>query len=212
MPMGLHGPGVDPAALSWPVERGPLAHEAPLVADGEAPAYSIWSWKRPSEGAPQASLLVVAQPEEQRLAEQVAQLVRGRVGVAEDLGLRLRALEAGVIDEEVDRSLDADLAAMEADVEDDPAGPPDRVGVHREARLGADVEALLAHHLLGVHAPALDELRGVDEDAHQRGVGVGAEELEVVPGVASWMLVFEIEERLCSRIAPGLPSTDGVTM
>ena len=32
------------------------------------------------------------------------------------------------------------------------------------------------------------------------------------PGNASWMLVLLIEARLCSRIAAGSPSTDGVTM
>ena len=58
-----------------------------------------------------------------------------------------------------------DLAAVHPDVEDDPAGPPDRVGVHVQPEVRGVVEALLAHHLLGVHAPALDELRGVGQRA-----------------------------------------------
>ena len=32
------------------------------------------------------------------------------------------------------------------------------------------------------------------------------------PGKASWMLVLLMDARLCSRIAPGSPSTEGVTM
>ena len=64
-----------------------------------------------------------------------------------------------------DRLVDGDLAAVHPDVEDDPARPPDRVRVHVQPEVRGVVEALLAHHLLGVHAPALDELRGVGQRA-----------------------------------------------
>ena len=45
------------------------------------------------------------------------------------------------------------------------------------------VEALLAHHLLGVHAPALDELRGLGEHPGQRRVMRRDRELQVVARV-----------------------------
>ena len=45
------------------------------------------------------------------------------------------------------------------------------------------VEAVLAHHQLRVHAPALDELRGVGQQARQRRVAAGDVELEVVAGI-----------------------------
>ena len=100
-----------------------------------------------------------------------------------DLGPRVGALEAGVLDEEVGRLLDGQLAAMHPDVEDDPAGPPDRVRVHDHAEAGVVVEALLAHHQLGVHAPALDELGGVGQQPRQRRMATRDVELEVVARV-----------------------------
>ena len=51
------------------------------------------------------------------------------------------------------------------------------------AELRAVVEALLAHHLLAVHAPALDELGGVDLGAGQRRVARGERELQVMARV-----------------------------
>ena len=44
------------------------------------------------------------------------------------------------------------------------------------------------------------------------GRSSAAESCRWWPGYASWMLVLEIDAQLCSRIAPGSPSTDGVTM
>ena len=60
---------------------------------------------------------------------------------------------------------------------------PDGIGVHRRAEGGSGVEALLAHHLLGVHAPALDELGGVGEHPGQARVLRRDGELEVVARV-----------------------------
>ena len=82
---------------------------------------------------------------------------------------RIRLLEAGVLDEEPRRLLHGDLTAVHAHVEDDPARPPDRVRVEDQAEARIVVEAVLAHHQLGVHAPALDELGGVGEQPRQRG-------------------------------------------
>ena len=74
---------------------------------GSEPLRSSVSWKALSEKpSPSAALLVVAQPQEQDLAQQVAELVRRRVGVAVDLGLGVGVLEAGVLDQEVDRLVD----------------------------------------------------------------------------------------------------------
>jgi hypothetical protein len=60
------------------------------------------------------------------------------------------------------------------------AGPPDGVGVHGEAEGRPVVETLLAHHLLGVHAPPLHELRGIALEPRERRVLRGHGELEVV--------------------------------
>ena len=65
--------------------------------------------------------LVLAQPQQQDLAQQVAQRVGRRVRVAMDLGRRVGSLEARVLDQELDRLADIDLAPMKPDVEDDPA-------------------------------------------------------------------------------------------
>ena len=48
---------------------------------------------------------------------------------------------------------------------------------------GPGVEALLAHHQLAVHPPALDELGGVGQQPGQRRVPAGGVELEVVARV-----------------------------
>ena len=135
------------------------------------------------EGVAETGLLVGPQPEEEDLAEQVRELVGRRVRVAPDLGPGIRFLEARLLDEEPDGLVDADLAAVHADVEDDPAGPPDRVRVQVEAEVGGRIEALLAHHLLGVHPPSLDELRGVGHQPGHRRVAVGDAQLEVVAGI-----------------------------
>ena len=138
---------------------------------GRLPWSSIASWNAPSvKLRAQPSLLVVAQAQQEHLAQQVRQLVGRRVGVALDLGRGVRSLEAGLVDHEVDRVVDADLAAVKLDVKDDPAGSPDGVGVHHHPVLERRVEALLAHHLLAVHGPALDELRRVDEHANEARV------------------------------------------
>ena len=80
-------------------------------------------------------------------------------------------------------------------------------------KFGGGVEALLAHHLLGVHPPALDELRGVGQQPGQRRVARSRRDSwRWWPGYASWMLVLLIELKLCSRIAFGSSPTDGVTM
>ena len=63
-----------------------------------------------------------------------------------------------------------------------------------EAVLRLGVEALLAHHLLGVHAPALDELGGVAQQARQRRMARAPRvSWRWWPGYASWMLVLLIE-------------------
>ena len=72
---------------------------------------------------------------------------------------------------------------MHPHVEDDPGRPPDRVRRERDPELGSVVEAVLAEHLLAVHAPALDELRRVDLGAGQRRMPRGKRELEVVARV-----------------------------
>ena len=135
------------------------------------------------EPRPESLLLVGPELQQQDLAEQVGELVGRRVRVAIDLRPGVRPLEARLVDEEVRRLLDADLAAVHPHVEDDPAGPPDRVRVQREAEVRGVVEALLAHHLLGVHAPALDELRRVGEEPGQARVAVGDRELEMMARV-----------------------------
>ena len=48
---------------------------------------------------------------------------------------------------------------------------------------GVVVEALLAHHQLGVHPPALDELGGVGQQAGERRMAAGDVELQVVARV-----------------------------
>ena len=120
--------------------------------------------------APLPSLLVGSQLEEQHLAEEIRKLVAGCVGIAAHLGPRIRLLEARVLDEEADRVVNADLAPVHANVEDDPARPPDRVRMHVQAEVGRIVEPLLAHQLLGVHGPPLDELGRVCHEARQRRV------------------------------------------
>src|SRR5690349_21508714 len=65
----------------------------------------------------ETTLLVGAQPEQQGPTEQVRERVRGPVGVPLDLGRGVRALEAGVLDEELGRLLRGQLAAMHPDVE-----------------------------------------------------------------------------------------------
>ena len=90
-----------------------------------------------AEPVAEAALLVGAELEQQHLAQQVGQLVGRRVGVAVDLGPGVGVLEAGVLDQEGDGLVDADLAAVHPDVEDDPAGPPDRVGVHVQPEVRA---------------------------------------------------------------------------
>src|SRR3990172_5460465 len=188
----LHGAG--PASGSRGGAIDPVrARRHGLVLAGQEPA--VEADRQPAvaeervveraerERAPQPPPLVVAQAEDQDLPEQVRKGVGRRRGVAPDLGQGVGALEPGVLDEEVGRRLDRDLAPMHPDVEDDPAGPPDRVRGERQAELRAIVEALLAHHLLAVHAPALDELRGVAEEPAQRRVPDRDRQLEVVARV-----------------------------
>ena len=141
------------------------------------------SWKRLSEkSAPEATPFVVSQPQDHDLAQQVAELVGRRRGVALDLRHGVGALEAGVADEEVDGVGDGDLASMETDVEDDPAGPPDGVGVEHETKGRRIVEALLAHDLLAVHAPALGELGRVGDGPDEAGMGDRRGQLQMVAG------------------------------
>ena len=67
------------------------------------------------------------------------------------------------------------------------------------------VEALLAHHLLGVHPPALDELRARRSASRvSDGWRFATASWRWWPGYASWMLVLLIELKLCSRIAFGI--------
>src|SRR3954470_21956913 len=149
-------PGADTSLDELAIE------EATMEADRQRPVsqqrvVKLLQRERIAEPSP----LVVAKTEDQHLPEQVAELVAGRVRVALDLGSRVRRLEGGVLDEEGDGFVYPDLTAVHPDVEDDPARPPDGVGRDVEPEVRRVVEALLAHHLLGVHPPALDELRGV---------------------------------------------------
>ena len=100
------------------------------------------------------------------------------------LGRGVGPLEAGLRDQEVDRVVDRDLAPMQPDVEDDPAGAPDRVRVHHHHVARVRVEPFLAHHLLAVHRPALDELRRVDERPHDARMPDRPHELQVVARVS----------------------------
>ena len=72
---------------------------------------------------------------------------------------------------------------MHPDVQDDPAGPPDRVRMHVEAEVRGGVEPLLPHHLLRIHPPAFDELGRIREEARERWMGVRHRELEMMSGV-----------------------------
>ena len=136
---------------------------------GSEPLRSSVSWKPlQRERVAEPALLVGAQLEEQRATEQVRQGIGRPVGVPLDLGAGVGPLEARLLDEEVDRLVDGQLAAVQPDVEDDPAGPPDRVGVEHQPEARVVVEAVLAHHQLRVHPPALDELGGVGHQPGQR--------------------------------------------
>ena len=74
------------------------------------------------------------------------------------------------------------------------------------------LEAVLAHHLLAVHAPALDELGRIHEQPRQGGRVQRGRELVVVARIRLVDAGVEMEAQLCSRMAPGSSSTDGVTM
>ena len=100
-----------------------------------------------------------------------------------DLGAGVRLLEARLLDQEADRLLDRHLAPVHPHVQDDPAGAPDRVRVHVQAEVRGVIEALLPHHLLAVHAPALDEFRGLDHEPRERRMAAGDRQLEVMARV-----------------------------
>ena len=195
-PDGRAGPVDGPRAAAVEVDRRDDLHRlsrptAPSPASarrwkliGSEPLRSRVSWKPLSENAlAEPALLVGAQAEQERPPEQVRQRIGRPVGVPAHLGGGVAALEPGLLDEEVRRLLDGQLAAVHPHVEDHPAGPPDGVGVEDDPEARVVVEAVLAHQQLGVHAPALDELGGVGQQAGQRRDPAGRVELEVVARV-----------------------------
>ena len=105
------------------------------------------------------------------------------------------------------------LAAVHPDVEDDPAGPPDRVGVQRRRGSAGRRRSPARASSARSTCPSPRRTRGRRPAAGSAtGAGGAASSWRWWPGYASWMLVLLIEARLCSRIAFGSPSTDGVTM
>ena len=87
------------------------------------------------------------------------------------------------MDEEVGGLVDAELAAVHADVQDDPARSPDRIGVHDQPERRIGVEAALPHEELRIHPPALDEFRGLGQHPGQRRVASRLIELQVMTRV-----------------------------
>src|SRR5207249_9823646 len=100
------GPGRDPAG------EDPTMEADRKRAVAEERVVEVAQRERVAE----ARLLVGPEREEEDLAEQVRELVRRGVRVAPDLGPGVRFLEARLLDEEPDRLVDADLAAVQSDV------------------------------------------------------------------------------------------------
>ena len=88
-----------------------------------------------------------------------------------------------MLDDEVDRFTERDLAPVHPHVQDDPARPPDRVGMHDDPEARVVVEAVLAHHQLRVHPPALGEFRRVGQQASERWMTPSRVQLQVVAGI-----------------------------
>src|ERR1022692_703430 len=95
------------------------------------------------ERATQPYALVRTKLQEQDLAQQVRQLIGGRVRITADLGPRVGGLEARLLDQPGFGLSHSDLASMHPDIEDDPAGSPDGIGVHAQPKIRFGVEAFL---------------------------------------------------------------------
>src|SRR5439155_4010982 len=97
---------------------------------------------------------------------------------------RSGTLHARLADEEVDGLVEAHLAPVQIDVDDDAASPPDLVRHLHELRLRVGAEAGFLHHVLAVVGPSFDRFHGIAEDARVRRIQAGARELEVVAWVS----------------------------
>src|SRR6266581_3922789 len=126
---------------------------------------------------------IVAQLDDEILADQIGQLVRWIVRVPLHLRDRARALHARFPHEEVDRLVERHLARVQVDVDQDSAGPPDLVEQLHEFRLRVGAESGLLHHVLAVMGPTLDRLRRVREDARVRRIQARARQLQMMPGI-----------------------------
>ena len=130
---------------------------------GSEPLRSSVSWKRLAgeNASPSRRCSSSRRPSSSDLAQQVRQLVGRACRCSSWTSARaFGRSKPRLLDQEVGRLVDAQLAAVHPDVEDDPAGPPDRVGVHDQAEARVVVEALLAHHLLASTCPSPRRTRG----------------------------------------------------
>src|SRR5437870_1105919 len=133
---------------------------------------------------PESLLHVVAQLDDEILADQVRQLVRRIVRVPFHFRDRAGALHPRLPHQEVDRLVEGHLARVQVDVDQDSAGPPDLVEELHELRLRVGAESGLLHHVLAVMGPALDRLRRVRQDAGVRRIQARARELQMMSGIS----------------------------
>src|SRR5437870_3127954 len=133
---------------------------------------------------PESLLHVVAQLDDEILADQVRQLVRRIVRVPFHLCDRAGALHPRLPHQEVDRLVEGHLARVQVDVDQDSAGPPDLVEELHELRLRVGAESGLLHHVLAVMGPALDRLRRIRQDAGVRWIQARVRELQVMSGIS----------------------------
>src|SRR5687767_464871 len=100
----------------------PLGQQPPLEADWQPALVEERVVKAAQcERRAESLLLVGTQAQQQLAAEEIGQRVGRPVRVPLDLGGSLRSFEAGLLDHEIGRLVDADLTTLEANVEDDPA-------------------------------------------------------------------------------------------
>ena len=195
-PSAVAGPVAAASAPAGSRPRRALAQQAAVEADRQrAVARAACRGSRAGENAaPRRRLLVGAELEQEDLAEQVRQLVGRRVRVAADLGPGVRGLEARLGDQEAGRVVDRDLAAVHPDVEDDPAGPPDRVGVHREPEVRGRRRSPARASSARSTCPSPRRTRARRSASRvSDGWPFATASWRWWPGYASWMLVLLIE-------------------
>ena len=136
------------------------------------------------ERGPETALLLAAQPQQQHLAQQVRQVVRRRVRVAPRLRERVRRARTPCA-RSGSRSPPRSTSRRGASGRPGRSSRParSRRSRRRDAERRAVVEALLAHHLLAVHAPALLEFRRRHLRPGQRRMARRESQLEVVAGI-----------------------------